>query len=138
MNKTDFEKLVGRCKFPGYEFNVVEENGVCHVQVTYLEPDVMTGVTETQRGRMWRLEKNSEPIQVVQTAFKALLTSLEHRARENFTVDDFAVLEPHHDLDVLLEIAARRFHAANPIPIVREVTLGATVGDSEKLGIINR
>lgn len=130
MNKADLEKLVARIKFPGYTFEVLEEQGICNLYVTYMEPDVFSGVNEKQRSRPWPMSFVQEPIQVVQTAFKALLTSLEHRARENFTVDGLAVLEPHYNLDVLLKIAAQRQHDAKPIEIARN-TLGAKEGAVE-------
>ncbi len=41
---------------------------------------------------------NSE---VVQTAFKAILTALEHEARELFTYRGVAILDGHYDLEQL-------------------------------------
>lgn len=111
----EHEAVLKRCKFPGY---IVEtgQDTVNYVQVTYLEPDVFKGIVEIQKGRRWILEDDSVPIQVVQTLFKALSTSMEHRLRENFTVDKQAILNPHHDLNDLLKIAEKREHEAIEIP----------------------
>jgi hypothetical protein len=105
--------VVKHVNFPGYKFNVrpVEDDPEsdyyehAFIQVEYVEPDVMTGVPETQRGRIWVIEPNWGITQIVQTCFKALLTSLEHRGREHFSYQGKAVLMPHFDMEQLLKIS---------------------------------
>jgi hypothetical protein len=94
---------------PGYDFEWfdLKPYGV-GVRVAYDEPDVETGAKERRRGRWWLLPYNAEPTQVVQTCFKAVLTSLEHRLREHFTHDGRAVLQPHFKLEALEALAPER------------------------------
>lgn len=112
--------IVSEVAFPGYRFQVQEDDsgGVIRtmVRVVYEEPDVMTGVRETQEGRWWLINHGWAPGQIVQTCFKAVLTSLEHRGREHFTWRGRAVLQPHFDLPTLWQMAAPRDHAGVPIP----------------------
>lgn len=126
--------IVADVHFPGYTFAVVELAGepigpppmiamapvpIEHpiaVQVAYNEPDVMTGVVEEQRGRLWVINHAWGAGQIVQTCLKALLTSLEHRAREHLLWRGRPVLQPHFSLDELWKLAAPREHEGNVIP----------------------
>jgi hypothetical protein len=94
-----------KLKFPGYNLSVERTPDTVFVFVTYNEPDVFTNVYELQRGRRWIIENNWNEAQIVQTFFKAILTSLEHRAREHFTYGGRAILNPHHSIDQLYELA---------------------------------
>ena len=48
------------------------------------------------------------PSELVQTALKCVLTSLEHEAREHFTYRGAAIFGPHFDVEALVRIADRR------------------------------
>jgi hypothetical protein len=99
--------VVALVSFPGYEF-IVDwwgDNADCFVSVRYVEPDVMTGMNEEQRGRKWLIPPGQTAGQIVQTCFKALLTSLEHRAREWFAYKGKAVFQPHWDIETLVAAA---------------------------------
>jgi hypothetical protein len=61
----------------------------------------------TWAGRKWRLSPHMTNGEIVQTAFKALLTCLEHEARERFTYKGVPVLSPHWDIDVLVTAMSR-------------------------------
>jgi hypothetical protein len=104
-------QVVAGVKFPGYTFTVEPLADHVYVQVSYDEPDVMSGVVEEQRGRKWLLPAGQTVGQIVQTCFKAILTSLEHRAREHFLYRGKPVLQPHMDLEKVWESlpAADRF-----------------------------
>lgn len=108
----DFGRLMTimeNVKFPGYvfEYGMLTQK-LFFVRVFYREPDVMSGVTEDQRGRIWPIPAESTTGQVVQTCFKAILTSLEHRAREHFLYRERPVMQPHLDIDRLWELALPR------------------------------
>jgi hypothetical protein len=115
MNSTDelsrVHHIVSEVQFPGYSFAVEALGDHIYVQVYYNEPDVMSGVVEEQRGRKWLLPPGQTVGQIVQTCFKAILTSLEHRAREHFLWRGKPVLQPHLDLEKVWESlpAAERF-----------------------------
>ena len=113
-------RIVEEVKFPGYTFTVEALGDHVYVQVSYNEPDVMSGVVEEQRGRKWLLPSGQTVGQVVQTCFKAILTSLEHRAREHFLWRGKPVLQPHMDLEQVWQSlpAAERF--AEEVPFGRD------------------
>ena len=50
--------------------------------------------------------------EVVQTALKCVLTSVEHEARESFTYRGRAIFGPHLDVDVLHSLLGEDFKAA--------------------------
>lgn len=107
----DFEfvqSVVDNIHFPGYHFRVGLLGERIFVQVHYVEPDVMTGVTEDQFGREWVVAKNPVAGQVVQTCLKAILTSMEHRVREHFLYRDKPVMQPHFDVDELWQLLPSR------------------------------
>lgn len=106
-------EIVGRVSFPGYEFQVENDTPGYFVRVYYREADVVDGVEDYQWGRRWYVEPNSTPGQIAQTCFKAVLTSLEHRAREHFLYRGKPVLQPHMDVDKVWEMLPDRpTHAA--------------------------
>lgn len=114
-------RIVESIDFPGYTFLLGTKQNfnpeIVTVRVSYDEKDVMSGVKETQFGRRWIIEPEATDMAIIQTCFKALLTSLEHRAREHFTYQGKAILQPHFDLEKLLAIApGRTEHAPDPIP----------------------
>jgi hypothetical protein len=95
---------VAECQFQGWRFLVsiddtrpilqVESDGVC----------AETGQALTWRGRKWFLSFHMTRSEVVQTAFKAVLTALEHEAREAFTYRGRPIFGPHFDIDHLVAI----------------------------------
>jgi hypothetical protein len=104
---TNFKQLLEKVTFPGYTFELGEENGVRFVRIYYNEPDTATGIDETQYGRKWWLEPTDSEMGFLQSCFKALLTSLEHRARECFKYDGYPLMFPHRSLAEAIEQAKR-------------------------------
>lgn len=64
------------------------------------------GKTLSWKGRWWDLSEHMTDGEVAQTLFKAVLTALEHEAREQFTVDGVPVFQPHFDLDAMVKFAS--------------------------------
>ena len=52
-----------------------------------------------QFARKWYVSAHSTPTEVIRTAYKAVLTSLEHRLGEWFTYKGVRVMSPHRSLD---------------------------------------
>lgn len=90
-------------------------DGFVVLYLEYDEKDVETGKVELQRTRPWMIDAGATEMAIIQTSFKAYLTSLEHRARENFTYMNVAVLHPHHTLRDLMECAQTRNVEADPV-----------------------
>lgn len=93
--------LVDQVAFPGYSFHVVSlmDGAVMYLQASFLAPCARTGKVEEQRTRKWLLSQHMTVSEIVQTALKVVLTSVEHEAREQFLFRGEPVFGPH--LDVL-------------------------------------
>jgi hypothetical protein len=55
-------------------------------------------------GRKWLLSPHMTNSEIVTTAFKALLTAVEHELREKFTYKGQAIFDPHMDVDRLVAL----------------------------------
>lgn len=77
------------------------------VQLTYYEADVERpgSPPELQSARKWYVSAHSTDTEIVRTAWKAVLCSLEHRLGEHFTYRGRRVFGPHIDIDALDRIA---------------------------------
>jgi hypothetical protein len=106
MNLTAMRELVDLCTFEGYAFNVSVGHGGIYLQATYVEADIVTGAPETQHTRKWLLSPMMTRSEIVQTCFKAVATSMEHRAREGFKYRGKRVFGPHFDVEALWQICA--------------------------------
>ncbi len=72
-----------------------------------------------QHGRKWYVSTYATRSEVVQTAFKAVLTALEHEAREEFTYRGEAIFGPHFNVDALHDLAVSRApEVRRPYPVV--------------------
>ena len=103
MNIAEMREIVYRdCRYPEYCFSV-EHNarGEMFLQGSYLEQDVNHGRMEKQFTRRWLLSPEMVKSEVVQTVFKCVMTSMEHRVRELFKYRGRAVFGPHYDVDAL-------------------------------------
>lgn len=73
------------------------------LQVAFKGADAVTGEIALQRGRKWLISCHSTVSEIVQTAFLAVLTAVEHEVREAFFYRQQAVFGPHLDLDELAD-----------------------------------
>jgi hypothetical protein len=104
------KRVVIDCAFQCYTFTVKtsETTGAVYLQGHYLEADTLTGKVETQYTRRWFLSPAMGKSEIVATAFKCALTSMEHRTREWFLYKGRAVYQPHYDVDALWAICQER------------------------------
>jgi hypothetical protein len=106
MNIEELREVIYTCAYPGYRFTVrVDGRGAWYLQADYLEQDTVTRKQEMQLTRRWFLNPEMTRSEVVQTVFKCILTSMEHRAREWFTYKAKPIFGPHFDVDKLWELA---------------------------------
>lgn len=101
----DIMEVLAQIECPGFDFVVRSSAGVLYLQVE--SPDGTCNVTGEPlrwRGRKWLLSLHMTDGEIVQTAFKALLTALEHEVREQFKYKDVSVFDPHYDIDRLVEL----------------------------------
>lgn len=99
----DFRAILDRCAFPDFRF-AIDDTGT-HMRVECVGGrDNVTGEPMNWNGRWWRLSAYMTDGEVVQTAFLAILTAMEHEARETFRFDGVTVFDPHYDIHKLVEL----------------------------------
>lgn len=88
-------------RFRDWTFQFDVEKGRPRLRATFEAPCAITGESATQNGRWWPLSLHMTRSEVVATALKAVLTAVEHEAREDFLYRGEAVFGPHYDVDEL-------------------------------------
>lgn len=90
-----FELILLDVKHPEFSFLVGQDSSRAYLQVRF------SADGEIWHGRKWLLSPHMTKSEVIQTAFKAVLTAIEHEAREHFLYKDRPVFGPHFDVDAL-------------------------------------
>lgn len=105
---TRFKRLLTRISYPGLALETTYEPGHNYfLRVTAPEGTCnTTGQPHPWNGRKWLLSPHMTDGEVVWTAFKAILTALEHEAREQFKFDGVAVADSHVDIHKLAAFMA--------------------------------
>lgn len=96
--------IIQDISFQDRSFYIGEMGDGFFLQMSYIEADVETGKPEVQKTRKWYISPFSTTSEVVQTAFKCVMTSQEHIAREHFNYKGERVFNPHHDVEQLVEL----------------------------------
>lgn len=102
--------------FMNYRFSVRESHGGVFMQAQYMDADIYTLKHELQVTRKWMLSPHMTESEVVQTAFKCCLTSMEHRTREAFKFNGARIFGPHFDIHDLVQICRDREDAGSREP----------------------
>lgn len=118
MTLEEIEGVVGECQFPEYTFQVRRgDRGAWYLRAYYVEPDVRTHAPEMQFTRRWFLDPEQTKSEIIQTVFKCVLTSMEHRTREFFWYRGRNIFGPHFDCDRLWELCGSEAgHEAREYP----------------------
>jgi hypothetical protein len=119
MNVEEIRAVLGDIRFYNYSLKIEQpENGSPYLQATYVEADIVSGNPQTQHTRKWQISPHMTKSEIVQTAFKCCLTSMEHRAREHFRYKGAAVYGPHFDVDALRMLCVTKQHDyRTPAPV---------------------
>jgi hypothetical protein len=110
------QSIVNNITFPGLAILLDGEDVGCRFGVHHVEVHLrvhchegvcnVSGAPKPWSGRKWRLSVHMTDGEIVQTAWLAVVTALEHEAREQFKYKGEAVFDPHYDIDKL--VALRR------------------------------
>jgi hypothetical protein len=73
-----------------------------YLQASFQTRCARTGVLTDQKSRKWLISQHMTKSEIVQTAFKCALTSMEHEAREHFTYQGQPIFGPHFNVDHLV------------------------------------
>lgn len=106
MTTAHAQQLLRLIRYPGYSFKVHgDQRGPAYLQASFMAPCNMAGgVPVRQTTRKWRLSPHMTNSELVQTALKCVLTSIEHEAREQFRYRGAAIFGPHFDVDRLVSL----------------------------------
>lgn len=103
--------------FFDYEFHVEEAHAGVVMYATYTDTDIYTKKVEQQTTRKWALSPAMTKSEIVQTAFKLCMTSMEHRVREAFRYKGARVFGPHFDVEDLVSLCVNREDAGARVPM---------------------
>lgn len=103
----DIEEILSKIEYRDWTFTVHIDKGYGHLylQLHFPSEDSYSGEPSIVNSRKWLLSNFMTKSEVVQTALKAVLTSVEHEARENFRYQNKAIFGPHFDVDALVEFS---------------------------------
>jgi hypothetical protein len=105
MHIVEMEEIIKQISFEHYVFHLdVGSDDKPFLYARYLEQDITTNAFEMQTTRKWILSYHMVKSELVQTAFKCCMTSMEHRARESFKYKGRRIFGPHFDVDQLWSI----------------------------------
>lgn len=108
MNRKAYlESVVSEIDAGEYTFEIRDKGGnpdEMFLMAHYPEADIISREVATQTTRKWYISPHATKSEVVQTAFKCIITSMEHRAREMFKYRGKRVFGPHFDVDVLWNV----------------------------------
>lgn len=99
--------ILQQCAYPGLRFDLGRKGEAYYLQVVCEEgTNNATGAPYLWKGRKWAVSEHATKSELVSTALKAVLTAVEHEAREKFLYRGRAIFGPHFDVDKLAGFAA--------------------------------
>jgi hypothetical protein len=96
--------ILQEVKFKQAQFTVEAAAGGFLLQICCAEQDVECNVERSFEGRKWFIPADATLSEIVQTAFKAVVTWQEHEARDGFLYQGLRVFGPHYDVDTLASV----------------------------------
>lgn len=103
QNIHSIRDILARVAYPQMRFNVFYDASL-YLQIEFDAVCNVTGNAMSWTSRKWKLSPHMTDSEIVQTAFKAVLTALEHEAREQFTYRGVSIFDPHYDIERLVEL----------------------------------
>ena len=107
LTHDDIQRVLQDIQFNDWAFDLRLDSGRPYLRVRFAGACNTTGRLQEWEGRKWFLSSDSSRSEIVQTAFKAVITALEHEARETFRYNGQAIFGPHFDCDLLVELCKR-------------------------------
>jgi RNA binding exosome subunit len=103
LTNEDLLYTLSKIVFRDWQFHTGTMGSGFYIQPSFMAKDRNTQEMKGHHGRKWYVSRYSTDSEVVQTAFKAIVTALEHEAREEFTFRGVAVFGPHFDLNGVVD-----------------------------------
>jgi hypothetical protein len=99
----ELRATLAQIEYDGWSFDVLDSSSQHFLQLSFVDKG---GVRWSSR--KWVISAHATKSEIVQTAFKAVMTALEHEARESFLYRGRPILGPHFDIDQLHDLCGRR------------------------------
>lgn len=103
LTREDVHKVLRDISYGDYLFMVGGTDSLW-IKAMFLARCSVTGAMQQQDTRKWYLSRHACTNEIVQTALKCVLTSVEHEARERFKFRGRAIFGPHFDVHALHRI----------------------------------
>lgn len=117
MTKHELLTIASKLSFRDWVFRIEEKGDGFLLQVRFTGKDSVTGKPELQSCRKWYISSHSTHVEVLRTAWKAVLAAIEHEAGEDFKYEGVAVYNPHLDPRIPTEVRRLDSRAApKPAP----------------------
>ena len=100
----EIKEWVALVKYQDWVFYVGEDGSRIYLQIHAVDKCSETGEPYAWTSRKWFISKHMTKSEVIQTALKAVLTAVEHEAREHFKYEGLAIFGPHYDVDKLADL----------------------------------
>lgn len=104
-----------------FALRIEVDEGVCNV----------TGETLKWNSRKWLLSPHMTDGEIIQTAFLATMTAMEHETREQFKYRGATIFDPHYDLEKLVALRTSPDATVERSP---PRPLGEILGPTENVG----
>lgn len=105
----EIRDIVAKCSFEDWLIEVRMDGTRPYLQVHVLNgKDSETGLPMEWTGRKWMLSPHMCKNEIITTAFKAVMTAMEHEVRESFRYKGAAIFNPHMDPDALVDFVSNR------------------------------
>jgi len=105
----EIRDIVAKCSFEDWLIEVRMDGTRPYLQVHVLNgKDSETGLPMEWTGRKWMLSPHMCKNEIITTAFKAVMTAMEHEVRELFRYRGVAIFNPHMDPDALVDFVSNR------------------------------
>jgi hypothetical protein len=105
LSIVQIQRIISDITFRDWEFLITEKGDGFLIQISYRTVDVDTGEMALQKGRKWYVSSWAIESEIVQTCLKAVITVMEHEAREHFLYKGVRAFGPHFDINALVELA---------------------------------
>ena len=99
------QTLIDQCSYKDWDIKLRFKNDVPYLQIKFMAPCNMTGEMQLQSCRKWMLSYFMCNEEVLETAYKAVRTAVDHEMREQFKWKGQPIFRPHINPDVLYEMS---------------------------------
>lgn len=115
-----FEEILARVSYPGFYFIVSVTKEAFYFHIECNDRCNVTGEHVHWKSRKWLLSEHMTDGEIVQTAFKAVMTAIEHETREKFMYRGQAIFDPHYDIEALVALRQDTQSTKERTPLNRE------------------